>query len=144
MGNITLIFTPPNHPELQPIELLWAQTKSKVRNWFRWGRNQDDLMEQARIAWYGNDVRGPNQEHCDGKDGISVVDIQNLIRHSFKEATKWCQALNLGVDDIKDLYKEGDEEPPALPTSIVTDDHIPMLDTAGQPDYGIDDNEDGD
>ena len=96
MNRITLLFTPPNHPELQPIELLWARTKKCVRDWFRWGRNQDDLISQARIAWYGNEIKDflevngvlsavqkTRNEACDGGDGFSTEYITPQFLYFF-------------------------------------------------------------
>ena len=44
-----LLYTPPYHPELQPIELLWGAAKNKVS--MNPGKNMDDLSEKLKKAF---------------------------------------------------------------------------------------------
>jgi transposase len=47
-GNHTILFTPPYHSNLQPIELVWALVKGNVARLYSNGRTMDQLEAQLK------------------------------------------------------------------------------------------------
>jgi hypothetical protein len=50
-GNHKILFTPPYHSDLQPIELVWALVKGNVAHLYSNGSTMDQLEEQLKFEF---------------------------------------------------------------------------------------------
>ena len=49
--NVTILEWPPQSPDLNPIENLWALLKSKLKKISGFPRNRAELIERAQACW---------------------------------------------------------------------------------------------
>ncbi len=105
--NFRVIWTPPYHPELQPIELVWVEVKLCVRNCFFIDRGITGLLHDVKIGFEGGKCY-----HTDFVcPGINVYAVRKKIRRAFRYAQKWGEQFN--GDDF-DLYKYWNESVDSL------------------------------
>ena len=96
-----VIFTPPNTPAWQPIELFWACGKNWVARNFRKGRTFEQIVDLLKEAWdhqpYKKRVDGRN-EGCDVKGMIKTCqnNMDYFIAH---DAVLNGNIFNLQVDN---------------------------------------------
>ncbi|CAF1041025.1 unnamed protein product [Rotaria sordida] len=118
------ILTPPYTPQLQPIEWIWSYAKGYVAKQFTSSRTVQQLIEQTRAGFYGDDG-----EH----EGISIEMVRNMIAH----AHTYCDILidddpllegsinNLkNVKNYEEAYEEEENEDEADDINIEIDDNI--------------------
>ena len=121
--NLRIIFTPPNRPEYQPIEMYWALTKACLRNCYYAGRTQDELLKQVPVAWYGGKAAtGSGKSTCECK-GISKEVIQKLIRKSHKKVNEHLRKKKL-AHDVYTFYQPEKDMKEAIETFIYDPDEI--------------------
>lgn len=132
-----LLFTPPYHSDLQPIELLWAWVKGDIR------KQHDNTTTTKHVE----------TRTIQGFAGVAQTGgprIAKLINHSFKVALKFWNA-----DDEDDEYqKPADDTFDYVPAADAKEDHddVPELDdewdssaeSVGDSDSGEDSDEDDD
>ena len=80
-----LIWTPPYHPEFQPIELVWAEVKSCVRACFHIDRGIKHLLHDVRVGFEGGKCALVDHVCKD----LTTVAIRKKIRRSFRFAHQW-------------------------------------------------------
>ena len=78
-----LIFTPPYSPDLQPIELFWANGKNFVASNYFEGRNLQQCLEYLRIGWYGGEYK---QDHNGEQRTREACSCLKLVQHCIERA----------------------------------------------------------
>ena len=93
-----IIFTPPNHPQFQPIETCWAQVKNYVLRQYRHSQQNYTKMRNDVIdGFYGKG------EH----KGITGELCAKMITRSEKNLTQWARAFGHFNIEQKDLVNFG-------------------------------------
>ncbi|CAF0988435.1 unnamed protein product [Rotaria sordida] len=118
------VLIPPYTPQLQTIEWIWSYVKGYVAKQFMPCRTVQQLIEQTRAGFYGDDG-----EH----DGISTEMVRNMIAH----AHKYCDLLiddnpllERSINNLKNVknyegaYEEEENEDEADDINIEIDDNI--------------------
>ena len=98
-NNFTIIWTPPYHPEVQPIELVWSDAKRCVRTCFTINRGIKGLIHDVYVGFNGG--------RCYGKDyvckGVNDISIRRKIRRAFRYMNLWGKQYH-GEDFEMDQY----------------------------------------
>ncbi|CAF1072207.1 unnamed protein product [Rotaria sordida] len=118
------VLIPPYTPQLQTIEWIWSYVKGYAAKQFMPCRTVQQLIEQTRAGFYGDDG-----EH----DGISTEMVRNMIAH----AHKYCDLLiddnpllERSINNLKNVknyegaYEEEENEDEADDINIEIDDNI--------------------
>jgi len=92
-----VLWTPPYCPDLQPIELFWAQGKGHAARRYTHGHRVRGAVADLRNGWYGNvyrtadgkkEIRHDKDDEFDIPERKAPVDCAALIRHAVVCANK--------------------------------------------------------
>jgi hypothetical protein len=97
-----LIFTPPYTPELQPIELLWADVKNFAARSTSSSSNAESLQQLIRLRFYGDPARNHG--------GVTPALCERLIGHCLKWMNEFIAADQDMVGSLEDLSLAGEPE----------------------------------
>ena len=81
----TWIWTPPYHPEFQPIEFVWADVKRCVARCFHINRGVKALLLDVKTGFIWGRCQMVDLQ-C---PGVNIVSVQKKIRRSFRYAQLW-------------------------------------------------------
>jgi hypothetical protein len=90
-----ILFTPPNHSDLQPIELLWARIKGNVARLYSNGRTIEELKAQLDAEF--------------GKLPDKSASIQGMIDKRAALTKKFWDEIPQGEEDEEDRQDSDDE-----------------------------------
>ena len=98
LGN--LLYTPPYSPDLQPIELFWADAKNYVaKSWTGKPRSMLETTQVLRWGFYG-------KKRPDGTWERDPIDCGDLVRHTIKVTNEWIErdeVLSGTIDCLKNV-----------------------------------------
>ena len=80
-GHLTL-FQPTSKYQNQASEMCWAKVKGHVGKCYNVGRNQDDLIDQATVGFYGGNSKDVDSTPVTARSvqGWAKVRLKNLIK----------------------------------------------------------------
>lgn len=107
-----LLWLPPYHPELNPIERMWGIIKSRMRRLY----NDEPVTQQLFMERFKQTI-----------DGITAAEWNGSCKKSFVYCWKWCEGDRITVADIDDQKQsldndDGDVHVPFNYDNIDTDD----------------------
>jgi transposase len=98
-GNHKILFTPPYHSDLQPIELLWAKIKGNVARLYSNGRTIEELKEQLDAEFKSASL--PTEQ--------ASASIQGMIENTARLTKKFWDAIPHEDEGEEDPQGSDDE-----------------------------------